>query len=562
MTKNKRFLLLTVLAVLSLVLTACGFGGDTAEKPKDEPTDPGTTETASPKELNLVIASEPPSLHPQLATDTTSGAILMNVFEGLTRLNSDSKPEAAIAESWEISDDQLTYTFKLRDAKWSNGDPVVAGDFEYAWKWALNPNNLSEYSSLLYPIKGGEAFNMYDTKKGSEEELAKLASELGVKAADEKTLVVTLENPTPYFLELVAFKTYLPLNQKVVEGKDKTWYTNADENYVTNGPFKLDTWKHDDSIVLTKSDSYWDAANVALDTVNIGMVEVEATAATMFKAGEIDYLGSPYQAVALDAIDSFKADGSLQIVDYAGIYNYKLNTKDKFTGNVNIRKALTLAIDRQTLIDKITKGEQKPALGMVPSAISGFEEDRGYFKDNDLDGAKAALEAGMKELGITDPSKISITISYNTSEAHAAIAQFIQEGWSKNLGITVGLGNAEWQVHLEKLNVLDYQAGRLGWIADYNDAYTFLEMYATADNGNNDTGWENAEYKALMKQSVAEADPAKRLAIMKKAESIAIAEFPIAPIYYYTNLYVKNEKVSNMFPNALGDIQLKSVDIK
>ena len=561
MTKNKRFLLLTILAVFSLVLAACGFGGDTAEKPKEDNNDAGSTETTAPKELNVVIPSEPPSLHPQLATDTTSGAILMNVFEGLTRLNDDSKPEAAIAESWVISDDQLTYTFKLRDAVWSNGDPVVASDFVYAWKWALNPNNMSEYASLLYPIKGGEAYNTYDTEKGSEEEFTKLGEALGVTAEDDKTLVVTLENPTPYFLELTAFKTYLPINQKVVESNDK-WYTDAGENYVTNGPFKLDAWKHDDSIVLKKNADYWDAANVALETVNIGMVEDETTASTMFKAGEIDYLGSPYQTVALDAIDGFKADGSLQIVDYAGIYNYKLNTKDKFTGNANIRKALTLAIDRQTLIDNITKGEQKVALGMVPTAIAGFEEDRGYFKDNDMEGAKAALEAGMKELGITDPKDISITISYNTSDAHAAIAQFIQEGWSKNLGITVGLDNAEWQVYLEKLNMLDYQAGRLGWIADYNDAYTFLEMYSTADNGNNDTGWENAEYKELMKQSVAETDPAKRLEILKKAESIAVAEFPVAPIYYYTNLYVKNEKVSNMFPNALGDIQLKSVDIK
>lgn len=561
MTKNKKFLLLTVLAVFSLVLAACGFGGETAEKPKEDNNDSDTTETTSSKELNLVIPSEPPSLHPQLATDNTSGAVLTNVFEGLTRLNDESKPEAAMAESWEISDDLLTYTFKLRDAQWSNGDPVVASDFVYAWKWALNPNNLSEYSSLLYAIKGGEAYNLYDTEKGTEEEFAKLGDAIGVKAEDEKTLVVTLENPTPYFLELTAFKTYFPLNQKVVEGNDK-WYTNADENYVTNGPFKLDTWKHNDSIVLKKNADYWDAASVALETVNIGMVEDETTAATNFKAGKIDYLGSPFQTVALDAIDGFKADGSLQIVDYAALYNYKLNTTDKFTGNANIRKALTLAIDRQALVDNITKGEQKPALGMVPSAIAGFEEDRGYFKDNDMEGAKAALEAGMKELGITDPSEITINISYNTSEAHGAIAQFIQEGWSKNLGITVGLDNSEWQVYLDKLNVLDYQAGRLGWIADYNDAYSFLEMYSTADNGNNDTGWENAEYKALMKQSVAETDPAKRLEILKKAESIAVAEFPVAPIYYYTNLYVKNEKVSNMFPNALGDIQLKSVDVE
>lgn len=455
-----------------------------------------------------------------------------------------------MAEKWDVSEDGLTYTFHLRDAKWTNGDPVVAGDFEYAWKWALNPENLSEYASVFYPIKGAEAYN---TGAGS-------VDEVGIKAEDEKTLVVTLANPTAYFLELTAFKTYSPINQKVVEGKDD-WYAEAGENYVTNGPYTLDTWKHSDSIVLKKNEGYWDAANVAVNTVNIGMVENEATAVTMFKNGEIDYLGSPYQTVALDAIDGFKADKSLNIDDYAAIYWYKFNTTDKVTGNANIRKALTLAIDRQGLIDNVTKGEQKPALGMVPSAISGFEEDRGYYKDNDVEGAKAALEAGMKELGIKDAKDIKINLSFNTSEAHASIAQYIQEGWSKNLGITVSLDNSEWQVYLEKLNVLDYQIGRMGWIADYNDPYTFLEMYDTAKNGNNDTGWENPKYKELLKQSVAEVDTAKRLELLKEAEAIAVSEFPVAPIYYYTNLSVKQKYVKNMGPDRLGIIQLKNVDL-
>ncbi|KOS69534.1 ABC transporter substrate-binding protein [Lysinibacillus contaminans] len=546
MNKNKKFLLLTVLAALSLVLAACGFGGDSAEKSSDD-----KKESGSSKELNLVIPSEPPSLHPQLATDSTSSAVLINVFEGLYRLNAEGTPEPAMAESVEISDDKLTYTFNLRDAKWSNGDSVVAGDFEYAWKWALNPENLSEYASVFYSIKGAEAYNLGE---GSVEEV-------GIKAEDDKTLVVTLANPTEYFLELTAFKTFLPINQKVVDG-NKDWYADAGENFVTNGPFTLADWKHSDSMVLKKNADYWDAANVALETVNIGMVENEATAATMFKGGEIDYLGAPYQTVALDSIDEFKKNDALRINDFASIYWYKFNTTDEITGNANIRKALTLAIDRQSLIDNVTKGEQTPALGMVPNAISSFEEDRGYFKDNDIEGAKAALEAGMKELGITDPKDIKVNISMNTSEAHAAIAQFIQEGWSKNLGITVGLDNSEWQVYLEKLNQLDYQVGRMGWTADYNDAYSFLEQYITADNGNNDTGWENAEYKKLMQQSLVETDSAKRLDILKQAEEIAMTEFPIAPIYYYTNLSVVNEKVSNMDPDRLGNIQLKHVDVK
>ncbi|KEK09563.1 peptide ABC transporter substrate-binding protein [Lysinibacillus fusiformis] len=552
MNKNKKFLLLTVLAVFSLVLAACGFGGDSSEKSKDDGKDSGSSETASSGgELNVVVASEPPSLHPALATDTTSGVILTNTFEGLTTLDADARPVAAAAESWEVSEDLKTYTFKLRDAKWSNGDPVVAGDFEYAWKWALNPDNLSEYASILYSIKGAAAYN---NGEGS-------ADDVGVKAEDDKTLVVTLENPTPYFLELTAFKTYAPLNQKVVEGNDE-WYTDAGENFVTNGPFTLGEWRHNDTIVLKKNPEYWDADKVALDTVNIGMVESEATAVTMFKGGEIDYLGAPFQSVALDAIDGFKADKSLNINDQASVYWYKLNTKDKITGNANIRKALALAVDRQGLIDNVTKGEQKPALGMVPTAVHGFEEDRGYYKDNDIEGAKAALEAGMKELGITNPADVKINLSYNTSEAHAAIAQFVQEGWTKNLGITVGLDNSEWQVYLEKLNQLDYQVGRMGWVGDYNDAYTFLEMYDTAANGNNDTGWENAEYKKLLDQSNTEADPAKRLELLQQAESIAVSEFPVVPIYYYTNLSVVQDYVKDMKADILGNISLKEVKVE
>ena len=424
-------------------------------------------------------------------------------------------------------------------------------EITYSWEWALNPDNLSEYASLLYPIKGAEAYN---TGEGS-------ADDLGIEVKDEKTLVVTLAQPTAYFLELTAFKTYAPLNQKVVEANEN-WYGDAGENFVTNGPFKLASWKHNDSIVLEKNEDYWDADTVQLEKVNIGMVEGESTAVTMFKKGEIDFLGSPFQTVALDSIDAFKADGSLQINDQAGVYWYKMNTTDKVTGNANIRKALTLAMDRQGLIDNVTKGEQKPALGMVPVAIQGFEEDRGYFKDNDVEEAKKALEAGLKELGIAKASDLTIGISYNTSEGHAAIAQYIQESWNKNLGINTTLDNSEWQVYLEKINMLDYQVGRMGWIADYNDAYSFLELYSTADNGNNDTGWENPKYKELLDKSIAETDKDKRIELLKEAEAVAVSELPVAPIYYYTNLYVVKDNVSNMGPDVLGNMQLKYVDVK
>lgn len=539
--KKKYLLFLAALLSLSVVLAACG-GDD--EKSGDSGKKSGD------KTLNVTIASEPPSLHPGLATDTTSGVILDNVFEGLTT-KKDGEVVNAMAEDVKVSDDQLTYTFKLRDAKWSNGDPVTAGDFEYAWKFALDPNNASEYASILYPIKGAQAFN---EGKGK-------AEDVGIKVVDDKTLEVTLENPTPYFLELTAFKTYYPVNKKVAEANEK-WYTEAGENYVTNGPFTLDEWAHSSKITLKKNDGYWDADAVKLNTVNITMVESEVTAATMFDNGEIDFLGSPFQTVPLDSIEKYQSEKVLEIEDQASIYVYKFNTTDKILKNANIRKALTLAIDRQSLIDNVTKGEQKPATGMVPSAIKGFEEDRGYMKDNDVEQAKKYLEEGMKELGIKDVKDLKIAISFNTSEAHSAIAQHIQENWRKNLGIEATMDNAEWQVYLDKLSNLDYQVGRLGWVADYNDAYTFLEMYDSAKNGNNDTGWENPEYAKLLKQSITETDAEKRLQILKDAEAIIMDEMPVAPIYYYTNLSVSKDYVKNMKADNLGNMYLKYVDVE
>lgn len=537
---KKNFLWLTILAALTLVLGACGFGGDSS---KDDSSKDGKT-------LKLAIASEPPTLNPQLSTDTQSGSILNGLFEGLTRVDAKGKVENAMAKDIKVSKDQLTYTFTLRDAKWSNGDKVVAGDFEYAWKWALNPKNASQYASILYPIKGAEAYNL---SKGKVEGV-------GIKATNDETLVVTLTNPTPYFTQLTAFYTFMPVNQKVAEA-NKKWAADATDQYVTNGAYTLKEWKHNDSVVLAKSDSYWDKANVDVDTIDISMVESNATANRMFQKGDLDFLGAPFQSVPLDAVNAYKESKQLNIKDTAAVYLYKFNTKDDVMKNANIRKALTLAIDRQSLIKNVLKAEQKPANGLVPSAINGWDGQKTFFKDNDVEGAKKALEAGMKELGIKDAKDLTIKVSINTDESHAAIAQFIQEGWKKNLGINVAIDNAEWQVFLTKMTTFDYQVGRMGWTGDYNDANTFLDMYSSAENGNNHTGWSNPKYTEFMAKANKEADADKRIKLLQSAEAVAMSEFPAAPIYDYTTLFVSKDHVKNMAPDLLSNINLKAVKI-
>ncbi|AWE08823.1 ABC transporter substrate-binding protein [Lysinibacillus sp. 2017] len=539
MKRNKKVVLTATALSLSAILAACG--GD--EEKNTASTGDGE------KELNLLIPSEPPSLHPQLASDTTSGAIIESAFEGLTTMV-DGEPVLAAAKDYVVSDDLLTYTFTLRDAQWSNGDNVTAQDFEYAWKWALNPENASEYSTILYPIKGAESYN---TGAGT-------AEEVGVKAIDEKTLEVTLNAPTPYFLELTAFKTFFPINKANAEA-NPTWYAEAD-SYVGNGAYTLATWNHSGDIVLEKSETYWDAKNVNIDTVNIAMVESETTQMTMYDAGEVDYLGAPYGSISLDAIDRLKSEDKLNVSNQAGIYWYKFNTKDPVMQNENIRKALALAIDREGLIKNIVKGEQEPALGMVPNSVDGFSEDDGYFKDADYEQAKKYLDAGLKELGIASAADLEVKVSYNTSEAHSAIAQFIQQGWTDKLGISVKLDNAEWQVYLDKISNGDFQIGRLGWGADYNDAYSFLEMYNSAANGNNQTGWSSDEYTKLLNESVVETDPTKRTEKLLAAEAVIMDDMPVAPIYYNTNLFIESDSIENMVPDALGNINLKYVDVK
>lgn len=536
-------LAVTLVASAALALSACGNSG--SEEGKKE----NGKNVKEENLLKLAIMSEPPSLNPQKANDTTSGALLNSLFEGLTRVDDDGKVQNAVAEKIDISKDKLTYTFTLKDTKWSNGDTVTANDFKYAWIYGLNPKTASEYATILYPIKGAEAFH---TGKGKEEDIA-------IEVKDDKTLVVTLENPTPYFTELTAFMTYLPVNEKVAKENPK-WNAEGGDGYVTNGPFTLSEWKHSAAITMKKSDSYWDKGNVNLDEVSVKMVESEATANRMFTNGDLDFLGAPFQSVPLDALPGYKKDKSLNVEDYAAIYEYKMNTKGKYTKNENIRKALTLAIDRQGLIDNVVKGEQKPALAMVPSAVKGFENEA-YIKDHDVEEAKKALEEGMKELGISKASDIELGISINTSEAHAAIAQYIQAGWEKELGIKVKIDNSEWQVFLDKMTALQFDVGRLGWVADYNDAYTFLERYDAANNGNNDTGWEDPKYTELMKQSVKELDEAKRLQLFKDGQKILMEQYPVAPIYYYTNIWVVKDHVKNMAPNGLGVINLKQVEL-
>ncbi len=544
MNKKKFFGLLFSILILSFLLAACG-GNDKDGKSK-ETNENGENGKGSSDEqvLNMNIRSEPPSLHPGLATDTTSTAVLNQIFEGLTRINQDGVVEEAMAEKIDVSDDQTTYTFTIRDgATWSNGDPVTAGDFEYAWKWVLDPDNAdTDYAYQLYYLKNGEA-----AKNGEVS-----TEEVGVKAKDDKTLIVELEQPTPYFLDLTAFHTYYPVNQKVVENAPD-WSLDVSDDYVTNGPFLLDSWKHKDQVVIKKNPEYWDADTVSLETINFYMIEDENTELNMYNNGELDWAGSPNGSLPLSAIPSLMDSGELNISPQAGVYYYVFNLKEAPFDNVNIRKAFTLAIDREGIVQNITKGEQQPAMAFVPPSI--WEENQtGYFEDKDIDKAKEYLEKGLKELGLDELP--TIKLSYNTSESHAALAQAVQEMWRENLGVDVELDNTEWNVFLDKMTNGDFQTGRMGWSADFNDAINFLETFRTL-GGSNFSQWVDDEYTALLDESRTETDATKRKEILRDAEQILMDAMPIAPVYFYTNVWINKDYVKDVAVTALGGIQFK-----
>lgn len=502
--------------------------------------------------LNVSMLTDP-VLDTALTTDTYSPSLLKNIFEGLTRTDSEGVPQPAMASSWQVSEDGLVYTFTMREgAEWSNGDPVTAHDFEYAWKRVLNPETLAHGADDLFLIAGAEAYHLGEAS----------ADEVGVKALDDSQLEVTLATPAPYFLELTSrLGKLLPVHQATVE-ENSAWAQEGGDSFVSNGPFTVSEVNHTSHYVLTKNENYWDQENVALETVTVYIVESEATANAMFQAQELDFIGIPFNSVSLDAIDLYREQDLFNVVDFAAFYNYKMNTTDETLSNVNIRMALALAVDRQTLIDNVTKGGETPALGLVPPMMKGFEEDRGYFQDADFEKAREYLAKGMEELGLSDPSQVSVTLSTNTSESHSAIAQYVQHGWVEHLGISVEVANTEWQVHLDQMSMLDYQLGRIGDTGDYNDAYTFLSKYEEVNNADNRTGWHNDTYTDLLAQSKTETDSDKRVALLQEAEAILMESVPFVPVYYYSNSFAFHDNVKNMAPNPFIEVNLKEVEMK
>ncbi|PKR83839.1 peptide ABC transporter substrate-binding protein [Heyndrickxia camelliae] len=533
--------MLSVLFAAILLLSGCFSGqGNTSPKPSSNGKG-GDSASAGPKILHLNNNEEPGSLHPGTAQGTHDSWILEGLFEGLTKKTPEGKIVPGMAESWETSKDGLTWTFHLKDGmKWSNGDPVTAGDFEYAWKYVLNPKTASEYAYQLYYLKGGEAYN--SAKKNAD--LKALEDKVGVKATDDKTLVVTLEQETPYFLDLTSFYTYYPVDKKVQEENPK-WALEA-STYVSNGAFKLADWKHKESMKLVKNENYYDKDKIKLDEVDFVQIANENTAWQMYKSGELDMVYPLPQDVQGQLMASKNPE--FHNGPDLSTYYYNLNNKVKPFDNVKIRKALAMAINRKVIVENVAQGGQKPAYSIVPPGIpdvnGDYQENGGDLFKEDVTEAKKLLKEGLAEEGMSKMPEF--TILYNTDEGHKKIAEAIQEMWRKNLGVNVKAQNVEFQVKIDREHAGDYQISRAGWVGDYVDPMTFMDLWVS--NGSyNDAKWSNKDYDALIKKAKTSMDPATRMTAMHDAEKILMDEMPIIPIYFYTKPYALKSYVSGFF---------------
>jgi oligopeptide transport system substrate-binding protein len=546
--KPAQFMLVLIVA-FSMLLTACTSNNNKAANPGNKDGNNAGSETpAAPQEFRFTLASEPPSLDPALMTDAQSSIVAAGLYEGLTRLNTKGEPENAIAKELTASEDGKTYTIKLRDdVKWSNGDPVTANDFEYAWKRSLNPETASEYAYMLFYLENGEKYNAGEAT----------ADDVGVKALDEYTLEVKLYTPAPYFPSLLAHYTYLPVHPATVDAA-ADWAAEA-ATIVSNGPFLLKQWAHADKLVLEKNPDYYNKDAINFDKVTISLVEDENTVYQLFETNKIDWIGAQAGSVPTDLTKQLIEEKKAEVTSVASTYYYLFNNEKAPFSNVKVRKAFSMAIDRQSLIDNVAQANQQPAFGLVPPSITGaggklFRETYPdtFFTEN-VEEAKKLLAEGLAEEGMKTLPEV--TLLYNTSEGHKKLAEAVVDMWRKTLGVEVKLANQEWGTFLETRKAGQFDIARSGWGADINHPINFTYDLIHPKSGNNDGRYNNPKVQELLDGSLVAETPEKTIEMLAEAEKIAIQDdMAVLPAYYYTTVTMVKPGIENVVSDYAGHI--------
>lgn len=553
MKLRKILAMVMALALLCATFTACGDTSGTSSSAGTSSTASETGDSSAAEEgetatggsggtLNMRNTMEPTSLNTLLATYAYDFTPINAMIECLYRDDENDVPQPAGAETVDISDDKLVYTFHLReDATWSNGDPVVATDYEFAWQQALNPEVASDYAYMLYFIHNAEPYFNGEVEW----------SEVGVKVIDEYTLEVTLDNPLPYATDLFAFPTLAPINQKFYEevGADK--YATDAEYFCCNGMYELTEWSHNSQIVFQKREDYWNADAVGPDEIVYKIITDSQAGLNSYLSREIDYTDLDSGEVVQQA----EAAGfEVGVKPARSSYYLIVNTEDEFMSNQNLRLALAYAIDKQALIDTVYQNDNQPMTSFTPPAIYGaagadgptFQEalleERGemYPASGDLEKAQEYLQAALEELGCT-VDELNLSIDCADDSLRRNCATFLQEQWRQNLGIeNIAVNSMQTKQVSANRQSGDYCMSLGGWSPDYNDAINFLDLWVT-DGGNNDSFWSNEEYDNLIAQATAEADEEVRQQYLFDAEEILAAEMPVIPLYWQCQNYSYNK---------------------
>ncbi len=542
--KAKSKLLIGLLS-LSMIFSACGGNNDKAND-GNENNQAVVNEEEGKKDgvLDINIASEPDSIDPALNTSVDGAIMISHLFESLIRWDDDGEGNAVlkpgIAESWEVSDDGLTWTFKLRDAKWSDGKDITADDFVYSWNRLVDPATGADYEYMLDMVKG------YDEKK------------LDISAPDPKTFVVNLNVKCPYFEEICAFPAVMPVRKDIIEA-NKTW-TNSPDTLVSNGAYKLEKWDHNSTLAMVKNPEYYDQDSVKAEKLAFHLQDDQNAIYASYRSGDLDFINSVPQEEIQKLLDTKE----LKIRPYVGTYFVCFNTEKEPFNDPKVRKAFSLAIDRNFIVNQVTGQGQEPATAYVPSGVydaKGAEGDDfrtvggDYYSINDEDYEKNIEEAKklMEEAGYKDGEGFpQIDYLYNTDENHKAIAEALQNMWQENLGVQVSLQNQDWNVFLKERKEGNYNIARHGWIADYNDPMSFIDMWLTG-GGNNDAQYKNEEFDKFVKAAKATSDPDERMENMHKAEDILIGEDNVvAPLYFYNNSYMMKPNIEGLYYTPLG----------
>jgi oligopeptide transport system substrate-binding protein len=496
---------------------------------------------AGDKRADLVIlnGAEPESIDPAVITGQLDGRICYALFDGLLHFDRFGKPRPAIAERWDLSSDGKTYMFHLRSgAKWSNGDAVTATDFLRSWKRVLLPETSSEYAYLLYHIKNAKAFNLGTLKD---------FDKVGIKAVDDETLQVELDAPVPYFLDLCAFATLLPVHIPTVEKYGDDWIKPG--KLVNDGPFLLKEWRLNYRIRLEKNPLYWDAAHVALHTVDALPIENSITAYN-FYASHVADLILDKGLTPSSLIPDLKIRPDFHAAPFLGTYFIRFNVTRKPFNDVRVRQAFAMVIDRNRIVEKITQAGEPPAYSFTPPGTAGGYQPPKMFGRNIQKARELMAAAGYPD-GRGFPS---VAYLYDNKKLNEDIAVEIQNMLADGLGVHVDLQKQEWKVYLNSLSQFDYDFARSSWVGDYNDPNTFVDCFVTG-SGNNRTGWSNKEYDGLIAAAAQEPDTTKRLQILYHAEEILLNQAtPICPLYFYVGIQIfDGEKFGGIDPNLLDE---------